>query len=261
MPLKLHKPGGNLKSANIGIYGPGGAGKTTLIGTMPGRGLLIDVPQIEGGDFVLKGKDNIDVVTVSEFKEINDIYWALARKDKAELPDVEEYKWVAVDSVTAMQELAKRQVINERDIPEAAHKVSPQDWGYTGQLVAELLYRFSMLPISKIWVAQQRNFRGDEEFDIPSQIGPAVLPSVLTALFPPTTMIARLSVVIDDDDSEVRILRVGQHPLYLTKCRAYPGRALPRVIREPDLGGILRYLFADGKRPKRFKEAGGIILD
>lgn len=265
MAFKVFKPGQNIKRPSICVYGPGGAGKTTLVGTMPGPGLLIDIPSLEGGEFVLADKaDRIDVVRVEDkFEEIDDIYWAIAKKDTKLLPNVESYRWIAIDTITAMQELAKRKVIGERDIPKADHKVSPQDWGYTGQLTGELLYRFNKLPYTNIWLAQQRKFGGgDEEDSEPTQIGPAILPSVLTPLFQPLMMVGRLWVVSDMDGKEHRLLRVGQHHLYLTKVRAMPGKHLPRVIARPNLGGILSYLFADGKRPRAYREdETGVIVD
>lgn len=260
--LKPYRPGSHIPNPCLAFYGLGGSGKTTLIGTMPGRGLVVDVPTIEGGTYVLEDKaDRIMVLDVTTFDEIDDIYWAIQRQDETALPGVKDLNWIAIDSITAMQELAKRKVIGERDIPQADHKVSPQDWGYTGQLVGELIYRFNKLPnLTKIYTAQQRKFGSDDETNEPVMLGPAVLPSVLTPLMQPMFLLGRTFVTTDDEGKEQFLMRTGHHDLYLTKARSFPGKRLPAIIKEPNLGGILRYMFSDGKKPRAYTEASGIIL-
>jgi phage nucleotide-binding protein len=45
------------------IYGPPGIGKTTLLGSLPGKTLVIDVDK---GTSVLSGNENVDVVRLNE---------------------------------------------------------------------------------------------------------------------------------------------------------------------------------------------------
>lgn len=259
MPLKTFKPGAQNGSLGICVYGRGGVGKTSLVGTMPGAGLIIDVPQIEGGTYVLEDKaDRIDIIEVRTWDEIDDIFWALQKKDKVQLPNVDKYKWVAIDSITAMQQLAKRKVIKERDLDADPHQISQQEWGKIGQLVGELIFRFRTLSIATVFVAQERKHGGDDE---PIMIGPDVIPSALAALMPPLMLVGRLTVQNDGGDGATRILRVQPHPLYVAKCRAKPGRKMPASVRNPNLEGILRYLLANGKRPQAAREDAAFIVE
>lgn len=244
---KVYKPSADAKQAyGLCIYGRGGTGKTTLVGTMPGKGLIIDVPQIEGGTFVLEDKsDRIDVVPVETWDEIDPVYWYLRNQKH-------DYKWVAIDSITAFQELAKRKVVKERDMALAAdpHTITLQEWGKMGQLVGELIYRFRTLPVHTIWVAQERKHGSDESSNL---LGPDIIPSALAALMPSMMLVGRLSVMQDEDGEWVRQLRVGPHPDFYTKCRAKPGKDVPPLIQRPDIGGILRYLLSNGPIPEAAK--------
>ncbi|HEY6009080.1 MAG TPA: AAA family ATPase [Geobacteraceae bacterium] len=247
----VYKPSSHQKqSFGICIYGRGGVGKTTLIGTMPGKGLVIDVPQIEGGTFVLEDHaDRIDIVPVNTWNDINEIYWYLAKEKHS-------YQWVAVDSITAMTELAKRKTLTERDLSMDAYVISLQEWGKVGRLVGELIYKFRVLPVHTIWVAQQRSFGGaSDEVGGEGMSGPDVSPSALQALLPSMLLVGKLSVEPAMDGSYERHLRIGPNDRCYTKCRAKPGVDVPAVIRNPNLNGILRYILGHStERPEEVDE-------
>lgn len=233
----LYKPSDRPRQAfGLCIYGQGGVGKTTIIGTLPGRGLIIDVPQIEGGTHVLsQHADRIDVVPVEEWDQIDPIYWFLKRGGH-------EYKWVAIDSITAFTELAKRKTIKERDLDADPHKVTLPEYGKIGDLVGELIYRFRTLDIHTIWTAQERRFGGDEGGG-PVMIGPATTPSALAALKPSMLLVARLYVENLPGGKVERRMRIGPSSLYHAKARALPSVNVPPVIRNPHLGTLLAFLF------------------
>lgn len=235
------------------VYGPTGTGKTTLLGTMPGPGLILDIPQIEGGTFVLADKaSRIKGVAIEEWGEIDEIYWALVKRDEKALPGVGRLRWVAVDSISAMLQLAKRKVVKERDRDLGAdpHKITLPEWGAIGQLVGELIYRFCALPYAVLFTAQERSHGGRDNDPGPMQLGPDVIRSALLMLKPPMTLIGRLSLETEGD-REQRILTIGPPDgLYIAKARMPPGKRLPYQIRNPHLGKILRYMFEDGPKPK-----------
>lgn len=249
---KLYKPSSSAKQAfGLCIYGRGGVGKTTLIGTMPGKGLVIDVPQIEGGTFVLEDKaDNIDIVPVETWNEVDDIYWYLAKQKH-------DYRWVAIDSITAFQELAKRKVIKERDLDADPHMIQLQEYGKMGQLIGELIYRFRTLPVHTIWIAQERKFGSDEGANV---IGPDVIPSALSALMPSMMIVGRLSVQQQEDGSWGRVLRIGSHPDYYTKVRAKPGLVVPPSVSNPDLSVLLKFLLGSGPPPQAAAEPSILVF-
>jgi len=231
-------------------------GKTTLLGTMPGRGLVIDVPQIEGGTFVLQDQANrIDIVPVETWDAVDAIYWFLMKSDHP-------YQWVAIDSLTAMTELAKRKTIKERDLDVDPHVISLQEWGKIGRLVGELVYRFRTLKQHTIWIAQERKFGGggDEGGAGPVTLGPDTSPAALQALLPSMLLVGRLSVEHSVDGWE-RQLRVGPHAMYVTKARAVPGQDVPPIIRNPSLAGLLKFLLArpGAERPDEVLEQTFIL--
>ena len=104
---RIRKPSGVIKRLSVCIYGLGGVGKTTLLSTLPGRGLVIDIPQIEGGTSVLEGAENIKVLPILRWTEFDAAYKMLAK-------DHDQWDWVALDTATATQELAKRQLMKDR---------------------------------------------------------------------------------------------------------------------------------------------------
>lgn len=85
----------DIKAENLSvlIYGAPGMGKTTLLGTLPGRTLIIDADK---GTSVLAGADNVDVVRVSE--NISEIPCILK-----ELNGKCEYENVCLDSVSELE--------------------------------------------------------------------------------------------------------------------------------------------------------------
>lgn len=233
------------ESYGICIYGRGGVGKTSLLATMPGKGLVIDVPQFEGGTFVLSGaSERIDVYPCQQWEDIDAAFWFLAREPHS-------YRWVAVDSITGMQELAKRKTIGERDISADPHTISLQEWGKIGRLVSELIFRFRTLKIHTIWIAQERTHRGDDGGSGP--VGPDLTPSALSSLIPSMALLGRMSYEQGGDGAWQRLLRVGPHQDYYTKYRALPGVDMPPIIVNPNLHQILGYML--GLRQDRPEEA------
>src|SRR5690606_29518550 len=99
------------------------------------------------------------------------------------------YKWVAIDSITALTELAKRKIIGERDVPDlrdTPHKLRIQDWGDLGQLTAGFVQEFQKLSQHKIWIGQETTFGSEER--PPVFIGPDTRGKTLEALLPAMTL-------------------------------------------------------------------------
>lgn len=233
----VHKPSLRPNSSfGICIYGRSGTGKTTLVGSMPGRGLIIDVPQAEGGTFVLSDKaDRIDVKEIHTWQEIQEVFWFLKKENH-------DYKWVAIDSLTAMTELAKRQIIKDRELAADPAKITLPEWGQLNQLTIELVYQFRTLPIHVIFVAQESVHDTDDK-SIPAQIGPDTRTKVVNSLIPSMLLVGRTSVETKFDGTYEYRFRIGPHPTFMTKVRHKPGLEVPNVLRNADLGLLLRYLF------------------
>ena len=75
------------------IYGTPGMGKTTLLGLLPGRTLIID---IDRGTSVIAGCENVDIVRVSEnLVELEELLKLLNAKC--------EYQNIAIDSISELE--------------------------------------------------------------------------------------------------------------------------------------------------------------
>ena len=256
---RIRKPSPKINHFAVVIYGRGGTGKTTLLGTMPGKGLILDIPQVEGGTMVLSDKaDRIDVLPVTKWADFSDA-WEFLSQTK------HDYKWVAIDTITAAQELAKRRTLKERDTGSFAgdpHQITMQDWGKIGELNKELYYRFKLLPFHLILTAQEllKGTGEDGTLEYQPNISPASQ-NGLTAMH----VIGRLYTreVSDGTTKErttERRLRVGAISTAVAKARAVPGRAVPPVIKNPNLGQILGYLAGqDVPAPEGVQEDLGFI--
>ena len=75
------------------IYGTPGMGKTTLLGRLPGRTLIVD---IDRGTSVLAGCENVDVVRVSE--DLHELKELMAM-----LKNNCEYQNIALDSISELE--------------------------------------------------------------------------------------------------------------------------------------------------------------
>ena len=75
------------------IYGVPGMGKTTLLGTLPGNTLILDVDR---GTRVIADCENVDVVEISDdLHEVNEVLQMLEKSKK--------YQNVAVDSLSELE--------------------------------------------------------------------------------------------------------------------------------------------------------------
>ncbi|MBQ7262158.1 MAG: AAA family ATPase [Synergistaceae bacterium] len=75
------------------FYGPPGIGKTTLLGMLPGKTLIVDVDR---GTSVLKGNENVDIVRLSE--DLKDLPTLLK-----ELGSKCAYDNVCIDSLSELE--------------------------------------------------------------------------------------------------------------------------------------------------------------
>ncbi len=193
--------------------------------------------------------DRIDVLSINRWDDFEE---ALRY-----LQGGHPYAWCSVDSMTGAQVFAKGKTVSERPLDTDPTIISLQEYGKIGELMAMLVYRLRALDLHVVCTAQERD-RGAEK-------QPDVSPASLSALLPPMYLVGRLytaeaqntdGVLVDE-----RRLRVGPHPNYTTAARAIPGRALPSVIREPNLGQIFGYLLGvDVPRPEEVVMTTGFLM-
>lgn len=257
---RIRKPSSKLSKLAFCIYGKGGVGKTSLLRYMPGKGLVIDIPQYEGGTMVLSDcADRIDVLPIVKWDELEDVLQLLKENKQG-------YQWYAFDTITAIQELAKRKTLKERTLAADPHMLDQRDYGKVGLLIGDFIPKFRSLSLHGIFLAQER-LRGTGE-DGTLEYQPDLTPSSFAGVNPSMSLTGRLYIkeVEDGDTHEMmweRHLRVGPHQTTVTKARAVPGRDLPLVIREPKLGEIFAYLMGleGAKRPEAAKADVAITFE
>lgn len=245
-PPEMHRPGERIPPPRICVFGRSGIGKTSLLHTLPGRGLVVDVPVAEGGDWVLADyADRIKSTTIVAWDEIDPVCeWLMFGEH--------DVQWVAVDSATGMKQLAIRKTQREVDVSlsKDPHVITDREWGKIGTLQVALYHKMNMLKIPVIWLAQERSHRfTDDNGDEYKAVGPDVSPMALSALIPSMMYVGRLFAAYNIDGQFERRLRLGTHKNYVTKARAISSTIqVPAVVRNPSLNDITKFLL--GKKVK-----------
>lgn len=223
------------------IYGRSGVGKTTIAATFPKPTLLLDVK--EHGTGSISDVKELDVLPVTEWSEIEEIFWYLySGKHK--------YKTVVIDTVTQMQDLAviycKEQEGKKRD-----DATSKNMWGQAAALMKATLINFRDLPLDVIFLAQDRVSTEDTSLEdqIITEVGPRLMPSVAGTINAAVSVIgqAYIKEYTTNKDGQMKTvfsyrLRIGPHAYYLTKVRKEKAIVVPESIGNPTYEKLLSYL-------------------
>lgn len=229
------------------VYSRNKKGKTQLCTTAPD--VLIADP--EGGTDQMV---EIDPRTwkVENWQDIDDLYKYLKLGDH-------DYKWVSLDGVTRMHNMALRWVMSqaeERDISRKPGVVDRRDYGKAGELTKGMLHNFNSLPMGVIFTAQERQeapFDEAEDDDDSAEATTSFVPDIpkgaRAALNSIVDVIGRLYVVRVDSKTEdrqviQRRLWVEPHPAYDTGYRS--DFVLPAFIKNPTIPKIVQ-LIQQGK--------------
>jgi phage nucleotide-binding protein len=148
---------------NIAVHGPSGAGKTSLVRTLPGNVLIISC---EAGLLCLDGFD-ADVIEVSSTDDIRQAY--------VELSDENAYDWVVLDSISEMAEITlafeKTQVRDAR-----------QAFGATQEKITALVRAFRDLPVNTYFSCKSEKLKDEASGRLINQ--PALPGTKLAGLLP-----------------------------------------------------------------------------
>jgi phage nucleotide-binding protein len=148
---------------NIAVHGPSGAGKTSLVRTLPGNVLIISC---EAGLLCLDGFD-ADVIEVSSVDDIRQAY--------VELSDENAYDWVVLDSISEMAEITlafeKTQVRDAR-----------QAFGATQEKITALVRAFRDLPVNTYFSCKSEKLKDEASGRLINQ--PALPGTKLAGLLP-----------------------------------------------------------------------------
>lgn len=149
---------------NIAVHGSSGAGKTSLVRTLPGNVLIISC---EAGLLCLDGFA-ADVIEVSSVDDIRDAYAELSEPGHG-------YDWVCLDSISEMAEVTlafeKTQVRDAR-----------QAFGATQEKITALVRAFRDLPVNTYFSCKSEKLKDDASGRLINQ--PALPGTKLAGLLP-----------------------------------------------------------------------------
>lgn len=219
------------------VYGRSGTGKTHFGSTFPKPVLFIDTN--ERGTETIAQEEDIDVVRVTEWAELEDLYWALLEQ-KTEV----EYASVVIDQVTNLQDIGMNEV-RRRSRKGRDELFTQKNWGQLSGMLKQFISEFRDLSdhYNLLLIAHERVFdAGDEEDEaIEPSIGARVMPSVGAFLDGAVDAIGSTFIKErweTEDKEEVRhvdyCMRIGPHAFYATKIRRpVSAGPIPELIINP----------------------------
>jgi len=238
------------------VYGRSGTGKTHFGSTFPKPILFIDTN--ERGTETIAQEEDVDVVRVTEWGEIDELYWALLNKET----DV-EYKSVVIDQVSNLQDIGMHEVLRKsrkgRD-----ELFTQKNWGQLSGMLKQFISDFRDLSdhYNLLLIAHERiNEAGDdEEESIEPSIGARVMPSVSSFLDGAVDAIGSTFIKErweTEDKEEVRhvdyCMRIGPHAYYSTKIRRpVSAGPIPELLVNPTFQKV-KDLTTGKQKPKRKK--------
>ena len=229
------------------VYGRSGTGKTTFAGSFPGPILLLDIR--EKGTDSLANLENIDVISVDKWSEVEEVFWYLKKEKK--------YKSVILDQVSSMQDIAMQHAMAE----EGKEVMSQRLWGVVSGLMKTWLLNYRDLVdegINVLFIAHDRASKGESSEDddtIDPQVGARLMPSVAGTLNGAVKVIGNTfvrEVFLEDRSRQVEYcMRLGPHAYYTTKMRNPLGTNIPESISNPTYNRIMELMLEGEKKPVR----------
>jgi phage nucleotide-binding protein len=208
------------------VYGPAGAGKTTLIASLPGPVLILSA---EAGLLSLAGK-NLDFVQIKTLGDLSEAYSFLISDEG------KKYKSIALDSISEIAEVVLSKEKKESKDPRQAY-------GAMQDKVNDLVRAFRDIPQKHVFFIAKIEKTQDETGRIlysPSMPG-TKLGQGLPFYF---DLVLALRVEKDEEGNPVRALLTETDGLWQAKDRS--GK-LDRWER-PDLGFIIKKIQGEVKK-------------
>lgn len=175
LSLVSHQPPTVKEGFDCILYGDPKTGKTS---TLDDPNMKIQLFDLEGGDSVLAGSPNVDIVKITSLEQLN-AYADLLKQNKKVViengkPTLAPYDYglTAIDSITRLQDLVKDYVVRvvapnrQREIKDGEFKNrfgARSDWGNFGDIISDLIKFFHTLTkrgdksINVMWIAHKDN--------------------------------------------------------------------------------------------------------
>ena len=235
------------------VYGRSGTGKTHFGSTFPKPILFIDTN--ERGTETIALEEDVYVVRVTEWSEMDELYWALLDKTTEV-----QYASIVIDQVSNLQDIGMAEVLRKsrkgRD-----ETFTQRNWGQLSGMLKQWISDFRDLSddYNLLLIAHERINEGgdDEEEAIEPSIGARVMPSVSSFLDGAVDSIGSTFIKErweTEDKEEVRhvdyCMRIGPHAFYSTKIRRpVSAGPIPELIVNPTFKKIKALI--TGAKPKR----------
>ncbi len=235
------------------VYGRSGTGKTHFGSTFPKPILFIDTN--ERGTETIKQEEDVDVVRVTEWDQLDELYWGLLNRETNV-----QYESIVIDQVTNLQDIGMAEVLR-RSRKGRDETFSQRNWGQLSGMLKQTITDWRELAdqYNILFIAHERvDTPGDEDDEaiVPS-IGARVMPSVGSFLDGAVDAIGSTYISErweTEEKKEVRhvdyCMRLGPHAFYSTKIRRpVSAGPIPEFIVDATYTKI-RSLIA-GEKPKR----------
>lgn len=218
------------------LYSDAGAGKTTAVGTLPGRKLLISAEKGAKslGRLPKEMRDLVQVVEVRTIAGLREVY------DEVKAGRV-QCDWIALDSISEIAEIAlaeykKNGVLQGRNMnkdPRAAYGAVEDD-------VMHMLWDFQALPVNVLFLCKEQVK--------PRQINEETTIDYFNLLMPGQTLTARVCHLVDElwrltvrGDKRVLIAQADG------RSRAKSRAGLPKTVDVSDgFADVIEMLTAGG---------------
>lgn len=221
-------------------YGQAGRGKTVFACSFPKPLLLLDIRE-EGQDSVSDVED-VDLLAVEHWQDIEDAYWMLAAGKT-------KYKSVVIDQLTALQALAMSET-RDRLGMKPTDPLSQRSWGNISGLMQTWVFNFRELKKQKLHVCfnAHERLRDAEETDddrIAPSVGSNLTPSIASFVNGAVAVIGNAFIrELVDKKAKTRdvqfCMRIGPHAYYAAKVRRpVSAGPAPDVIVNPNFDKIL----------------------
>lgn len=244
---KIRKPGH--KMPRILVYGRNKKGKTHFCSTAPDV-LIVDP---EGGAEYLS--ENVDVWPVTDWTDMDEVFNFLRTSEGQE-----KYKWVALDGMTRIQNMALRFVMRlaeEQDLTRQPGMVSQRDYGKSGELLKGMMYNFHSLSQGVIYTVQERQdqpgavFDEDEDIEeVVTRYVPDLPKGVRNSINGIVDVIGRIYTVRIDhpkEDSQVTVRRLWLSPVEQLDTGGRSQYVLPDYLKKPTVPRLLETTKGESK--------------
>lgn len=249
------------------IFGPSGAGKTSLLGTAQQDErtypmLLLD---FEGGSESLAGLA-IDVAPIRQWNDYNEVFEALASGEHWTLPGSslkkgETYKSLGIDSISETHTFALLSILeDEGDSRRDPDLIEQRDYGKASTQMRRLLREFRDLDLHVFYTSHAKEIeeKGVGRVKVPSMAG-QVAEEVVGLM----SMVGYLAQWEDEDGEVNRSLLLRNQPKFRTKLRTpwmrseeeIAAAGIPDEVDNPSISDLLDLVDVDAEASESPAEA------